>query len=52
MYKCDKCAWIYDEPSAGLINHCGNEELTEEEHDNYKNKGVGDCPYFTEKEER
>jgi len=46
MYKCNTCERLYDEPSAGLINHCGCEELTEEEHDKYRNRGEGNCPYF------
>lgn len=50
MYKCNECQWLYDEPSAGLINHCDNEELTEEEHDKYRNKGEGDCPFFKKRE--
>lgn len=46
MYKCNSCTWLYDEPGAGLINACGCEELTEEEHDQYRNHGEGDCPYW------
>ncbi|ACL77459.1 hypothetical protein [Ruminiclostridium cellulolyticum] len=48
MFKCNKCKFYGDERSAGLINHCFNEDLTEEEHDKYRNKGEGNCPCYIE----
>lgn len=39
------CKWMYDEPQAGLIHYCGNEELTEEEYDCIQN-GKQECPYY------
>lgn len=50
-WKCRLCKWLYDERSAGLIDCCGNEELTEEEHDRYRNRREDGCPYFEAKEE-
>lgn len=47
MDKCNVCAWLYDESSAGLINCCGNEELTEEEHEKHRNQGQDNCPGYT-----
>lgn len=52
MFKCHNCAWCGDDRSAGFINHCFNEELTEAEHDKYRNKGIGECPHFIEKIEK
>lgn len=51
MFKCKNCQWCYTEYSAGLVDACGNEELTEEEHDKYRNKGEGECHEFTERKE-
>lgn len=48
MFKCKMCKWLYDEPGAGIINYCGNDEITEEEHDRYRNKREDGCPYFWE----
>ena len=52
MDKCKNCAWLYDEPAAGLIDHCGNENLTEEERDKHRNRKEGECPGFIEREEQ
>lgn len=46
MFKCNTCEYYGNEISAGLVNHCFNENLTEEEHEQYRNKGIGECPYF------
>ena len=37
---------------AGLVNHCFSGELTAEEHDRYRNKGIGECLYFIERIEK
>lgn len=45
--KCaSSCKWMYDEPSAGLIHYCGNEEMTDEENERYKIRRESDCPYY------
>ena len=48
MFKCCLCKYYGTEIDAGLVNCCFNEDLTEEEHDKYRNKGEGECPYFIE----
>lgn len=50
--KCDfDCEWMYDEPSAGLANYCNNENMTEEEHECYKDSRRNDCTYYKQREE-
>lgn len=49
--KCNSnCKWMYDEPSAGIISCCGNEEMTEEENEQYRILKSCDCPYYEPEE--
>lgn len=46
MNRCDECLFYGDEPNAGLINHCFNEDISEQEHDRVRNHGGNNCEGF------
>ena len=50
MSQCERCGWYGDEPAAGLINNCFNDELPEEEHNRVRNHGGDNCQGFVEAE--
>jgi hypothetical protein len=52
MRRCNECQYYGDEPRAGLINHCFNEEISDEEHDRVRNNGGDNCEGFFNTKDR
>jgi len=46
MRRCEECLYYGDESGAGFINHCFNEQISEEEHDRVRNNGGDNCQCF------